>query len=217
MPCSQKLLNFFAGLLLALGGMLYVGSASAEGIVVGKTASQLLENGYQFSADFKINLSPTVEEALRHGVVLHFVSTFTITRSRAYWFDGEVARSEQVTKLSYSALTKQFRIARGSLFQGVTDLDSALRILGHQTTPQISPELFNVTETYLQKISRGYLGDWLKNGVVHQVEVRMKLDVSQLPKPLQVNELAGNEWNLVSEPYRWNFVPQLPDKVGDAP
>jgi len=193
------------GLFLAFGG------ASAEGIVVGRTASELTDKGYQFSIRYKISLSPVVENALRHGVVLNFESSISITRSRAYWLDSEIIREQQVTKLSYNALTKQFRIARGAIFQGFTDLDGALRVLGQQTFQPISPELFNVTETYLQKISHGYLGNWLKNGVSHTVLVEMKLDTSQLPKPLQVNALAGNEWNLSSEAYRWQFVPQLPD------
>ena len=33
----------------------------------------------------------------------------------------------------------------------------------------------------------------------------MKLDVTQLPKPLQVNALTNEDWNLESVPYRWEF------------
>ena len=188
-----------------------MGSALAEGIVVGKTASELSDKGYQFSTRYKINLSPVAENALRHGVVLNFISSINITRSRSYWLDSEIVHDQQVTKLSYNALTKQFRIARGSLFQGFSELDSALRVLGQQSFPPVSPDLFNVTETYLQKISRGYLGDWLKNGVSYTVLVQMRLDISQLPKPLQVNALAGNDWDLSSEAHRWQFVPRLSD------
>ncbi|MFM2397542.1 MAG: hypothetical protein RLZZ144_792 [Pseudomonadota bacterium] len=204
-----KQLNLFAQFVLMLGLFLAFGGASAEGIVVGRTASELTDKGYQFSTRYKISPSPVVENALRHGVVLNFISTIAITRSRAYWLDSEIFHEQQITKLSYNALTKQFRIARGAIFQGFSDLDSALRVLGQQAFSPISPELFNVTETYLQKISQGYLGNWLKNGVSYIVLVEMKLDTSQLPKPLQVNALAGNEWNLSSEAYRWQFVPQL--------
>jgi len=211
MPCSPKRLNRLKGLLFVLGFFLVIGNAWAEGIVVGKIASELSDKGYQFSARYKINLSPVVENALRHGVVLNFISSIDITRSRAYWLDSEIVHDQQVTKLSYNALTKQFRIARGALFQGFSELDSALRVLGQQSFPPLSPDLFNVTETYLQKITRGYLGDWLKNGVSYTVLVQMRLDISQLPKPLQVNALAGNEWDLSSEIYRWQFVPQLGD------
>jgi len=31
----------------------------------------------------------------------------------------------------------------------------------------------------------------------------MRLDVSELPKPFQVNALASREWNIGSDWYRW--------------
>lgn len=219
MRCCLKPFNVWI-VLACLVGLLFgqMGDAYAEGVVVEKTSSVLSEKGYQFNVRYKITLSPAVEDALRHGVVLNFVSTVAITRTRSYWLDEEIVHNEQVTKLSYHALTKQFRIARGSLFQGFTDLEGALRVLGYQTTRPFSPELFNVTETYLQKMSRGYLGEWLKKGVHHVVEVQMKLDATQLPKPLQINALTGNEWNLTSPPYRWQFFPlSKEDEGGDAP
>lgn len=184
-------------------------TAWAEGISVGKASSELTDKGYQFSTHYKISLNSVVENALRHGVVLNFTSTISIVRSRSYWLDSEIFHEQQNTKLSYNALTKQFRITRGTLFQGFSELDSALRILGQQRFPSISPDIFDITETYLHKISHGYLGDWLKNGVSYTVLVQMRLDTLQLPKPLQVNALTGNEWNVSSEPYRWQFAPQL--------
>jgi hypothetical protein len=35
----------------------------------------------------------------------------------------------------------------------------------------------------------------------------MKLDVTQLPKPLQVNALTSDEWKLDSEGYSWMLAP----------
>ncbi|MCE5182316.1 MAG: DUF4390 domain-containing protein [Betaproteobacteria bacterium] len=37
--------------------------------------------------------------------------------------------------------------------------------------------------------------------------LRMKLDLTQLPKPLQVNALTSKDWNLDSEWHRWNVTP----------
>ena len=37
--------------------------------------------------------------------------------------------------------------------------------------------------------------------------VRMRLDVTQLPKPLQVNALATEDWSLDSDWYRWIVQP----------
>jgi hypothetical protein len=33
----------------------------------------------------------------------------------------------------------------------------------------------------------------------------MRLDVTQLPKPFQINALASRDWNLASEWFRWTL------------
>jgi hypothetical protein len=35
----------------------------------------------------------------------------------------------------------------------------------------------------------------------------MRLDISQLPKPLQVNAIASKNWNLESDWYHWTLKP----------
>ena len=99
------------------GLWLCASAAVAEGISISKAEARLTDEGYQLSADFNIQLSPMVETALKHGVTLYFVSELTINRSRWYWLDTDVARDEQTAKLSFNALTQQYRITHGSLFQ----------------------------------------------------------------------------------------------------
>jgi hypothetical protein len=176
-------------------------AACAEGISISKAEARLTEEGYQLSADFDIQLSPTVETALKRGVTLYFVSELAINRSRWYWLDTDVARDEQVSKLSYNALTQQYRITHGTLFQSFYDLQDALHVLGHQTAEPVPLEL-------LDKEGGGYFSRLLKKGSqCCSAFARMRLDVTQLPKPLQVNAIASEDWNLESEPYRWEIQP----------
>jgi hypothetical protein len=187
-------------------------SAGAAGIVINKAEARLTEDGYQLSADFDIQLSPTVESALKHGVTLYFTSELSINRSRWYWLDTEVARDEQTVKLSYNALTQQYRVTRGSLFQSFHDLDDALVALGHQAAPPVPAEL-------LDKNGGGYFSRLLKKGSdCCSAFAEMKLDVTQLPKPLQVNALANEDWNLKSEPYHWDIkLEPAPTEGGTKP
>jgi hypothetical protein len=178
-------------------------AASAEGIVISKAEARLTDEGYQLSADFDIQLSPTVETALKRGVTLYFVSELAINRSRWYWLDTDVARDEQVSKLSFNALTQQYRITHGTLFQSFYDLKDALHVLGHQTAPPVPLEM-------LDKEGGGYFSRLLKKGSdCCSAYARMRLDVTQLPKPLQVNAIASEDWNLESEPYRWEIQPPV--------
>jgi hypothetical protein len=41
----------------------------------------------------------------------------------------------------------------------------------------------------------------------YMAAARLRLDVTQLPKPLQVNALTGNEWTLDSAWYHWVVNP----------
>ena len=47
----------------------------------------------------------------------------------------------------------------------------------------------------------------LSRGSVYAAAVRMRLDVSQLPKPFQLNALASRDWNLSSDWHRWSVKP----------
>lgn len=187
--------------MIAIGLWLCTTVACAEGIVINRAEARLTEDGYQLSADFSIQLSQTVETALKHGVTLNFVSEFAINRSRWYWLDTDVAREEQITKLSYNALTQQYRITRGSLFQSFQELKDALLVLGHQIAPPVPQEL-------LQKDGGGYFSRLMKKGSdCCSAYAHMRLDVRLLPKPLQVNALTNEDWNLESKPYRWEMLP----------
>lgn len=193
MHCCKKILNPLGRLLLLL--CVCTSVANAEGIAVAKAEIHAVDEGYEISADFKITLPPTVAEALKHGVTLNFVSELTITRSRWYWLDSAVTQSEQTTKLSYNALTRQYRISRGTLFQGFSNLESALRVLGHQSAPPVPASAFTS--------GGGYVAKLLKSETRYTAFAQMRLDTSQLPKPLQVSTLTDSDWNLESERYSW--------------
>lgn len=175
--------------------------AAAEGINVARAEARLSEEGLVLSANYEVKLSAPVETALMSGVTLHFVSELAISRSRWYWFDTDVTWEEQVTRLSYNALTRQYRLARGALFQSFHDLDDALRVLGHQVaTP--------VPLADLEKGGGGYFTRLLKKGSdCCTAYTRMRLDVSSLPKPLQVNALTNDDWKMESALHQWEVDP----------
>lgn len=192
--------NLLRGLWAALAIILLCpAAATADGITVRKAEIRLTTEGYKLAANFDIRLTLILEQALTHGITLNFVSELTLTRSRWYWLDEVASKTEQTTKLSYSALTRQYRIKRGTLFQNFASLDDALRALGNQSSNPIPVQLLNK--------SGGYIASLLSDNSNYTAFARMRLDVSQLPKPLQVNALTSDEWRLDSEGYSWVLVP----------
>ena len=191
---------FFLALFLQLPFFYSLSSAQAEGITVNKAEARLTDDVYQLSADFSISLNSVVTEALTRGVALYFVSEFSLIRPRWYWLNKEVSQSEQYTKLSYNSLTRQYRITYGKLYQNFPNLDDALKVISHQSAAPIAASLLRQDDGYLAMILPRKDGDYI-------AATRLWLDVTQLPKPLQVNALAGRDWSLDSGWYRWIVRP----------
>ncbi|TXT21550.1 MAG: hypothetical protein FD134_2677 [Gallionellaceae bacterium] len=181
-------------------GFCFPASAQADGIAVRKADAHFSDSGYQLSADFDVGFNSVVEQALSQGVPLYFVSEFSLTRPRWYWLDETVAQSEQAVKLSYNSLTGQYRITRGTLFQNFASLDAAINTIRRQSAEPIPPGQLAGGDNFLAE-------KLLKKDSGYIAAVRMHLDVSQLPKPLQVNALTNNDWNIDSGWYRWIVHP----------
>jgi hypothetical protein len=203
MPCCKKLFSaLLRGMLLA---WLFAATAQAEGISVNKVEIRLGEDGYQLSASYDINLNFVVKQALSRGIPIYFVGEFSLTHARWSWLDAtqhsllrsiphwswldeEIFNGEQTFKLSYSVLTGRYRISRGALFQNFASLEDALSMLARQSSTAIPAKLMKKDGNYM-------------------AAARLRLDIAQLPKPLQVNALTDNDWTLDSDWHRWVISP----------
>jgi hypothetical protein len=183
--------------------VLGVSSAIADGIEVKKAEARLTSEGYLISADFDIQLPPQVEEALKRGVTLYFESELSVHRSRWYWMDREIATHTQTSKLSFNTLTQQYRLTRGGLYQSFLSLSDALRILGRQVAPPIEISRLDMSGS-------GYFSRLVKKGSQVGATAWMALDITQLPKPMQMNALTSNQWKVESERFHWDISPEPP-------
>jgi Domain of unknown function (DUF4390) len=165
--------------------------AYAEGINVKSAELEPVEEGYRLNTEFDIGLTPVLEDAVSRGVALYFALDYEVVRPRKYWFDATEVSGSKLWKLSYNALTQQYRLSVGSFYQNFQTLDEAMRVLSRLRSIIIN----NGDKTQLKK-NTGY-----------QVAVRLRLDVAQLPKPFQVNALGSRDWNLSSDWYSFNVTP----------
>ena len=163
--------------------------ALAQGVQV--TSAEIVpgEEEYYLNADFDVVLGAAVESALNRGVPLTFVVEAQVTRPRWYWFDETAVDARSQYRLSYNALTQQYRVAVGNLYQNFGTLAEALQLLSRvRNRPLVERDALNRGETY-------------------RAAVRFRLDTTQLPKPFQVTALASREWSLNSDWHRWSFTP----------
>jgi Domain of unknown function (DUF4390) len=166
-----------------------VSPARADTIPVKAAELRIDEGEVLLNAEFEFSLNPTLEEALEKGIPLYFVLDFELTRGRWYWLDEKVAQTALVYRVSYNALTRQYRVASGLLTQTFNSLEEVEHFIGRVTSRPVAS------------------ADALTKGAKYEAAVRLRLDVNQLPKPFQVNALASKEWTLASDWQRWSFTP----------
>ena len=146
------------------------------------------DDGYTISADFNFELNQRLEEAVTRGLMLYFVAEFELSKERWYWFDEKLVSRSQTYRLSYHALTRQYRLAIGSgLHQSFSSLPEALAVLSRLRRWQV-----------IDKTDKG-----LRVGEPVEVALRFRLDVAQLPKPFQITSLGNKDWSLASDWKIW--------------
>ncbi|HEY8623811.1 MAG TPA: DUF4390 domain-containing protein, partial [Casimicrobiaceae bacterium] len=141
---------------------------------IGVQSAELVsdDDEYALTAQFDVAFNSTLEEALQNGVSLYFVLEFELGRPRWYWLDEKVAQLTVQYRLTYSPLTRQYRLTTGLLGQQLESLDEVQRLLSRV-----------VARPVVRK-------DALVRGARYDAAVRLRLDVAQLPKPFQINALA---------------------------
>ena len=184
-------LRLLVSLLLALA-LGWSAPARAQNIEIHHISLEGNDEGYALDADFQIDLTPRIEDAVNNGVAVYFEVDFELTRKRWYWFDERSVSRQLVLRLSYHALTRQYRVSSGALYQSFSTLPEALRVLSRVRSWQV-----------LER-------DELVAGTEYQAGLRMRLDVTQLPKPFQLDALTSREWNLASEWRYWPFRVKAP-------
>ncbi|MES2353905.1 MAG: DUF4390 domain-containing protein [Pseudomonadota bacterium] len=185
-PCWQK---FNLSRLLLLACLLFGGPVWAEGIAVKSASIELVDESYQLSATFDVNFTQTIDDAINRGLTIPFIIEYEITRPRWYWLNETVVSGSRSRQISYNALTRQYRLTIGTLYQNFDRLEDVKQVLSSVRGTDVA--------------ERGALN----RGARYEVGVRMRLDVSRLPKPFQVNALASKEWSLPSDWYRFTFIP----------
>jgi len=181
--------NRFLGLLFLTVLLAFARCAGADTIPVTSAELRAEDENLVLNAQFDVSLNPTLEEALQRGLTLYFVLEFELTRPRWYWLDEKLVAQSVQYRVTYSPLTRQYRLQSGLLTQEIGPLEELEHLLSRVIARPVVPL------------------DALTKGARYDAAVRLRLDVSQLPKPFQINALASREWSLQSEWYRWSYTP----------
>ena len=177
--------QWLAGMLMAGLALTLARPARAQGPVSVESAELEArdepEAGLYLNAQFAFEPPASIEDAVRRGIPVYFAIDFELVRTRWYWFNKQLASATLVYRLSYSPLTRQFRLSRGALAQPFDTLDEALA---------------TVRTVRGWRVSTRHPAD-LRDHL--QARVRLRLDTTMLPKPFQVESLTNRDWALASD------------------
>src|SRR5437870_5258076 len=167
-------------LLTGFLALLAMAPARGDSIEVRDAALRATDEGIVLDADFDFELTPRLAEVVSNGVPLYFRVDFELTRRRWYWFDETTATKRLQLRLSYHALSRQYRLSTGLLQQSFATLDEALNVLKRIRNWLVVDRTVTFDEAD------------------YEAAVRMRLDPTLLPKPFQLSALTSRDLQLDS-------------------
>ena len=173
--CKRGLLGVLAALLCLAAAVSHASEPRIERIEPLITEGQLT-----LDLDLTFELGRVVAEAAERGVPLYFTFDLKITSPRWWWFDRVLVEATLTRRLTYNALTQQWRVATGDLFLPVKSLNEALAVLKQVRGWPVAPS------------------DRFEKNQRYDGRIRMRLDASQLARPLQLEAASRSAWSLAS-------------------
>ncbi len=172
-------------LLLAACALALAGRAQAlDSVTVLSAELQAREDpepGLYLNAQFAFDTPPAIEDAVRRGIPVYFAIDFELVRTRWYWFNKPLVSAVLGYRVSYSPLTRQFRLSRGALAQPFDTLAEAFATIRTVRNWKVAGAgQIDTSEHLLARL-------------------RLRLDTSMLPKPFQVDALTNQDWALASD------------------
>lgn len=187
--------NYSAGrcflllLCLAFAAMPIKTAAADDAVSVLYATLKPVDDNWVLDAALNVRLNRTQEEAVKKGIPLNFVTEVKLQRVRTWWFNEDVVVTGRIGRLNYSPLTRRYQIESAEGFKAYDTLPEALAELGRN-------------ENWAIVSNKA-----LKHGNTYLAALRMRLDVGQLSKPLQINALASGKWEVESDWYEWEVTP----------
>jgi len=176
--------------------LLPIGKASASTPQVVRVEPMLRDGRLEISADLDFTLNSQLRDAAMRGVALSFTADLSVTQPRWWWFDRAVVQTMRTWRVTYNALTRQWRISVDENAWPVASLEEAM-----QEVRQI--RAWRVADASL-----------FEPGVNYEGALRLRLDTSQLARPLQVNALNSSSWSVETPWANFSFMMA---EIGAAP
>lgn len=185
----KRVLLMCACVMALLGAVMSVAQAETP-VTLQAFKLERQDGAVYLSGDWQFDMANTLEDALLKGITLYFVTEVEVRQERWYFYNQRVARAERHVRVFYQPLTRRWRVnvspqpfnAGGlgmSLGQSYDTAEEAMNAVR-----RISPwRIANLADVNMD--------------AKPSISINFKLDLTQLPRPLQIGAANHSEWNLV--------------------
>jgi hypothetical protein len=186
-PLPSLLLGWLVTAVLGLGVAL--AQAPTAGAETPQLRLERADDALWLSTQLQFDLSPAVLDALHKGIPIFFVAEADVLRERWYWTNKRIVTARRQFRLAYQPLTNRWRlnITSGEM------VEPALGLALNQNFDSWRDALATVRRMTRWKIADA--ADLAPNAR-YLVEFRFRLDLAQLPRPLQIGTLGQSDWSV---------------------
>jgi hypothetical protein len=147
------------------------------------------DSALYMSGTWQFEMPTALEDALLKGITLYFVTEVEISQERWYVYNQRVARAERHVRLFYQPLTRRWRVNISPQPFNVSGLGMSLG------------QSYDTAEEAIGAVRR--IVQWRIASAVdynpdakQSISFNFKLDLKQLPRPLQIGATGQNDWNI---------------------
>lgn len=147
------------------------------------------DNALFLSANLAFDMPKVLEDAMYKGVSLYFVTQVDVLRDRWYFYDKVIAHVERNSRLSYMPLTRRWRVSASP---------EPFVAGGSGVTMGQTYETLEEALSAIQRLSQWRLANMsdIEMDGKNYLDFKFRLDLAQLPRPLQIGAAAQSDWNL---------------------
>lgn len=141
------------------------------------------------SANWRFDLPAALEDALLKGITLYFVTEVDISQERWYVYNQRVAHAERHVRLFYQPLTRRWRVNISPQPFNVSGLGMSLG-QSYETAEEALGAVRRIVQWRIANAA-DYNPD-----IKQTISINFKLDLKQLPRPLQIGAAGQSDWNI---------------------
>ena len=141
------------------------------------------------SGNWRFELSSALEEALLKGITLYFVTEVEINQERWYLYNQRIAQAERHVRLFYQPLTRRWRVNISPQPFNASGLGMSLG----QSYDTVEEAMGAVRRIVQWRIANA--ADYNPDAK-QTISINFKLDLKQLPRPLQIGAAGQSDWNI---------------------